>query len=162
MWNAQLFFWNWCSQFSTKHSSYLCSTRGSSSRNDLINYCKSASFPQSLSRLFSAICTGGPGRNQNPFPRLSMSPAVAVKDVAAASKDMGSVRRALLAEQKPHTMRKANAQRRKMSRDRKSIPSLLGPGCFYPGKIKWWILPTFLSLLFILASFPFSVHSWPK
>ena len=75
------------------------------------------------------------------------------RHAAVVGKDVGSVRRALLADQKPRTMERP--QHKRETEPEKD------PGGFHPGKFKGEILPIVISLLFILVSFPFSVHYQP-
>lgn len=80
------------------------------------------------------------------------------RHVTAGSKGPGSVRRAVRADQKPHTREKGQKHKDgQRAENRKRTLSVLGPECF---TLRRCVadFPKLISLLFILASFPFPVH----
>lgn len=74
------------------------------------------------------------------------------RHAAVVSKDVGSARRALLTR---------NPAQWGETRTQTGSWAEKDPGGFHPGKFKGEILPRVISLLFILVSFPFSVHYQP-
>lgn len=157
MWNAKPFFWNWCPQFPTKHRSYPPTTRGSWSSSDLTHDCKSASFPQSPSKLFSAACTGGLGLNPKPFPSPSASQVATMKDVLLQRAEAWALRGELCWwPETPRHGGRPKTQRKKMNGEGKKSSCFPGPGCFTLIRLVA-DFPKPVSLLFIWASFPFPV-----
>lgn len=74
--------------------------------------------------------------------------------VAAVSKGMDSVRRAVLADQKPHAMEKGPKHREgQWAENRKRTLSVLGPDCFTLIRLVA-DFPKLISLLFIFGWFP--------
>lgn len=148
---CEAIFLKLCSQFSPKHSSSLSSTRRSSSRNDLIHYCKSASFPQSWSTLFSAICIGSPVRIH--FQTQACHMLQQWKTCCYSKQRHGLCEESFAGwPETPHNGEATTQTGNWAEKD---------PGGFHPGKFKGEILPIVISLLFILVSFPFSVHYQP-